>query len=420
MKMKTRLWLEVLEAREVPATFTWVGDRDGVLNSGYVAANWRDQNNQPGVPDAGDDIIIPATSGDLCWGNVTVGSVTIEAGWDRTWGADGLTITGDSNVRDATFYLTVRPLLIADSSTLTGDNVTFRNDQSGSSPGVVVETSSSITLAAGASFTFYVDLQNLGTITLGNHASFAFGASCEFWNRFVLNFAANARINSYTNLETFKNTGFVSQLGDGVVYFETFVDNRWLIVTAGSGSKITFDNTWGLHSVVNSGILRVQNGTAMEFKGGGLYSSGGEIQTVEHPTNNTQTIALMYGLMDVRNTIIWVGYNSTTGKNVLNVEDLTLTGSTLNIALNWTGNRLDSLWGTYITLTGSNTLNIRQYNRPAILPPNTSFLAVNATILTGDFTGWGIADLTHSKANNKIWLHVPPPMSPPPMSPPPP
>src|SRR5438309_1506489 len=47
--------VEALEERRLLATFQWAGNSDGDFG---VAANWQDQNNQPGVPGPNDDAII--------------------------------------------------------------------------------------------------------------------------------------------------------------------------------------------------------------------------------------------------------------------------------------------------------------------------------------------------------------------------
>jgi phage baseplate assembly protein gpV len=51
--------LEALEDRRLPATFTWALSGSGDFNA---AANWRDQNNNPGVPGANDDAVVPPSS----------------------------------------------------------------------------------------------------------------------------------------------------------------------------------------------------------------------------------------------------------------------------------------------------------------------------------------------------------------------
>ena len=51
--------LEALEDRRLPATFTWALSGSGDFNA---AADWRDQNNNPGVPGPNDDVIVPQSS----------------------------------------------------------------------------------------------------------------------------------------------------------------------------------------------------------------------------------------------------------------------------------------------------------------------------------------------------------------------
>lgn len=55
---RSPLALEPLEDRRLPATFTWVQNAGGDFNN---AANWRDENNNPGVPGANDDAVINTT-----------------------------------------------------------------------------------------------------------------------------------------------------------------------------------------------------------------------------------------------------------------------------------------------------------------------------------------------------------------------
>src|SRR5262249_48135856 len=51
-RVRRPLQLELLEDRVVPATFTWFPNADGNFN---VAANWRNQGGNPGVPGPTDD-----------------------------------------------------------------------------------------------------------------------------------------------------------------------------------------------------------------------------------------------------------------------------------------------------------------------------------------------------------------------------
>jgi hypothetical protein len=53
-----RLALEELEDRRLLATFTWVQNGSGDFNT---AANWRNDNGNPGVPGANDEAVINIT-----------------------------------------------------------------------------------------------------------------------------------------------------------------------------------------------------------------------------------------------------------------------------------------------------------------------------------------------------------------------
>jgi hypothetical protein len=391
----------------VPAVITWQGPRAGIFpNIGTDPANWLGGV----VPSAGDDVIVPANTGGIWWNNITLGSVTIEAGWNEEWRTDGLTITGDSVMNDATFLLQDNPFVIAAGATLSGAKVTFQNDGQWPSPGVQIEATGAINLAPGKAFGFAVDVDNLGTITLGDRAGITLFGSSTLRNRFQLNFTGEARITGSDG--TVNNSGFIQQLGTGfsTVEFEPFVSNSWLIATGGAlGSSYRFNSLTGEESLLNSGILRVLDGTSMYTSA--LRSNGGEIQTIARG-NGPELGATLYGSLYLNSTLIQIGYNSDSGKDSLRFGDAaTLSDCTVNTVLNYTNDSMTLLSGNWISLDGSNTLNIRQVNRPAVLPafPHVWGAAQATQTLTGDFTGWGIADLTHSKLERTIFLSVPAP-----------
>src|SRR5438552_12924330 len=92
---RQRLALEELEDRRLLSTFNWVVNGDGNFNA---AANWRDQNNNPGIPGPGDDAVIDVTGINVTSGtSVTVNSLLCSANLLMTGGTFTVTNNGKNS-----------------------------------------------------------------------------------------------------------------------------------------------------------------------------------------------------------------------------------------------------------------------------------------------------------------------------------
>ncbi len=98
-------WLEALEDRIVPSTFTWTN-----LNGGDwdTSSNWADQNHNPGVPGAGDDAVIPSLNNGA--------SVTHNSGTDSV---RNLTLDANLSIAGGSLAIVGTSVLIDNEQTIT-------------------------------------------------------------------------------------------------------------------------------------------------------------------------------------------------------------------------------------------------------------------------------------------------------------
>jgi hypothetical protein len=240
---RTRLNLEGLESREVPANFTWTNaGGDGL---GTNAANWtRDSGMPMSIPGTADNVTFPAGSASCSW---TVGggwqwaSLTMANGYTGTLSLTGTTtwtIGGTSNLNQGTISLNGVDLVVGGGTTTVGGLNSVSVVKAGGSPDVVV--SSGATLVSKFMFSD-VSVSNSGTFTIPGASSgiFAFtddaalfsnqtGATLKMGDGGTgASFQVNTGADAATDENVIKNYGTID-VDCGTTGYQTFTCNSYI------------------------------------------------------------------------------------------------------------------------------------------------------------------------------------------------
>src|SRR5262245_10174463 len=135
---RPRLALEALEAREVPAVFTWL----------YTGSGWGDSNDpanwdQGDVPTSGDVVHVPGGTGSMALAQTELAGLVISISWGNDIACASLYLAGSSTLDSGSITVTSGRLEIAGGTTTAGSSAgtpsTFSyKSSSGSAPDLFV------------------------------------------------------------------------------------------------------------------------------------------------------------------------------------------------------------------------------------------------------------------------------------------
>jgi hypothetical protein len=364
-----RLTLEALEERRLPATFTWVLNGSGDFNT---AANWHDQNNNPGVPGPNDDAVVNQTGINITSSTAnTVNSILCSAALTIANGSTFTVADVSKNSFISTLTLSAGTTLQANAGNQAGTGTLFIGGGTGA--GNLVATAGAIINFTNNPNQFDI---NAGTSLTGAGMFLIAGGLVKL--NVDVNAPANFELENGT-LEgpgtlTITNTftwvgGSLDGAGTTLVpvgkTLNVTGDQFNKLVTGGHTLTIAGTANWtgsgeldgGPGSTINnSGTFNVQNdavsgsggtGGGLIFNNSGTFTKSGTTGTTSfqgNVFNNSGTVNVLSGTLNFSNN-----YTQTAGTTVI------ATGATL------ASNGTVSL-GAGSTLSGSGTVNANVTN----------------------------------------------------------
>ncbi|MBA4067762.1 MAG: hypothetical protein C0501_29500 [Isosphaera sp.] len=397
---RARLGLENLGDRVVPATFAW--NYQGVgLGDASNSANWVGYT----LPGSGDDIHIPAGTGGIDATSLDlIGSWTIEAGWNKTWLTDGLTVYNGGAVRDAVIEMWGNVEL---GGAMVFGNVLFTSPHPtevsyltlAGDPEVISQNK---TVEAGRPFESNAPLVNSATLTLQLNSQVKLDGSAPFQNNGRLVFQDSATVWATSANSTFTNgTCGTVKVEKGIAGFSLFVVNRGRMEVLGGATPghLAFSAQTWLPAPPGPGVLasvRSEGGTWVLRGGGTALSATGAVLSLNdrwdlyrNPTaTQNGNVIRIFGDLALMNSVVQFGETGTVAGNLVvdHRDNLTLKNTTVGVTLNWPNDSIDRWEARRITIDGG-ILAMGIHSEPSPIPAGRSwsvFVAANAAI-TGTF-----------------------------------
>lgn len=298
--VRPRLWLEMLEVRDVPSTVNWIGGSGNWSD----ASHWLDQTTMTNhVPTASDDAAIAVAGVTVTHGGGTdsVNSLSLSNG---TFTLSGGSLHANTNIQgNSTFNFSGGTIL----NTTVAAGLTLRGG-GGTLAGMTLNGDLDLTTVNGGAVYLQDGLTLNGTLSLGN-ASGSTYATVYFVNNQTLSgsgnilfggSASNGLRNSATNITVTLGANLTVHGKNGgiYVYFNGFtLINQGTIAADVAGGIITIQpTTWS-----SSGTLRAAGGTLnlantwsntglADASAGGTLNLGGSGRTTTPLTANNATV----------------------------------------------------------------------------------------------------------------------------------
>ncbi len=317
--VRRKLFVETLESRVVLATYNWVA---GVPGDWDVAANWRDQDNLPGIPGAGDDakfteVVTSTVSRTVNSLNSGFGGLHVTGGTfaishtvgpgsflsglvldsGAALGASGeqLDLFGSEisgNLISEGIDTTIRFARLEDlkvGAQLTGTGTFLIEGDTGGGPTVNIEAAANIVTSSKLKFSGGASLTGPGTLTIGGSA---------VWNSMTMSGTG----------QTIVQPGATLNITGGVILSQRTLINNGQILFSGAGNLDVTNNG----TIDNRGSLEIATDRAISgiFPTGTLINSGTITKTTSPGTatlqivlNNTGTVDVQTGTLNVQRGI---------------------------------------------------------------------------------------------------------------------